>query len=85
VPEDPPPDPPAVESDAVTIARVLQQYGLADDSLESPALTLEACDTEVSGDTAVATCQGSASTSTFTLRRSGDGWAIDTARVDRAR
>lgn len=68
------------------------------DSLASQTLTFDACRTQLSGDAAVATCAGTARyvpkigsrdprveprTWTFILRRSAQGWMIDTARAER--
>jgi hypothetical protein len=67
-------------------------------SLESQSLTFQACRTDVRGDNAQATCQGSARyvpkigsreprvesrTWTFALKRAGDEWKIESARVER--
>jgi hypothetical protein len=68
------------------------------DGLESQMLTFDACDVRVSGEAAWATCRGSARyvpkigsreprlesrTWTFTLKKAGEDWKIDTARADR--
>jgi hypothetical protein len=67
-------------------------------NLESQTLTFNACRTDLRGDEAVATCQGSARyvpkigsreprvesrTWTFALKRAGEEWKIETARVER--
>ena len=66
--------------------------------LESQTLTFDDCDVRVSGEAAWATCRGSARyvpkvgsrdprtesrTWTFTLKKAGEDWKIDTARADR--
>jgi len=68
------------------------------DSLESQTLTFDACRTQLHGDAAVATCQGTARyvpkigsreprveprTWTFVMRRTGAEWKIDSARAER--
>ena len=68
------------------------------ESLESQRLTFDACRTQLNGDNAVATCEGSARyvpkigsreprveprTWTFILRRADGDWKIETARAER--
>jgi hypothetical protein len=68
------------------------------DGLESQTLTFDACDVRISGETAAATCQGSARyvpkigsreprveprVWNFTLRKNGNDWKIDSARAER--
>ena len=68
------------------------------DGLESQSLTFDACDVRVRGEGATATCHGSARYVTkvgsrdprveprvwsFTLRKAGSDWKIDSARADR--
>src|SRR6185312_5919171 len=68
------------------------------DGLESQSLTFDACDVRVRGEVATATCQGSARyvpkigsreprveprVWSFTLRKNGSDWKIDSARADR--
>ena len=68
------------------------------ESLESQRLTFEACRTQLNGDNAVATCEGTARyvpkigsreprveprTWTFILRRADGDWKIETARAER--
>jgi hypothetical protein len=68
------------------------------DGLESQTLTFDACDVRVRGEAATATCQGSARyvpkigsreprieprTWSFTLRKTGADWKIDSARAER--
>ena len=80
---------PAVNEDA--LARAF-------DGLESQTLTFDSCRTQLKGDAAVATCQGTARyvpkigsrdprveprTWTFVMRRSADSWVIDSARAER--
>jgi hypothetical protein len=99
----PPPSPPLSlsDSDEAQITRALQQYRSAYDRLDAEqaqTLTFDTCHTQVRGDEAVATCEGStryvpkigsreprveARTWSFALRRAGDAWKIETARVER--
>jgi tetratricopeptide (TPR) repeat protein len=68
------------------------------DGLESQTLTFDACDVQLRGDAAIATCRGSARyvpkigsreprieprTWNFTLRKAGTEWKIDSARAER--
>jgi len=68
------------------------------DGLESQTLTFDACDVQLRGDAASATCRGTARyvtkignreprteprTWNFTLRKAGSDWKIDSARADR--
>jgi hypothetical protein len=68
------------------------------DGLASQSLTFDACDVRVSGDAAAATCRGSAQYVprvgsrvarveprrwSFTLRKNGGDWKIDSARAER--
>ena len=68
------------------------------DGLESQTLTFDACDVQLRGDAARATCRGTARyvpkigsreprteprTWNFTLRKAGSDWKIDSARADR--
>jgi hypothetical protein len=68
------------------------------DGLESQTLTFDACDVQMRGDAATATCRGSARyvpkvgsreprteprTWTFALRRAGADWTIESARAGR--
>jgi hypothetical protein len=68
------------------------------DGLESQSLTFDACDVRVRGESATATCQGSARyvpkigsrepriesrVWNFSLHKAGDDWKIESARADR--
>jgi tetratricopeptide (TPR) repeat protein len=68
------------------------------DGLESQTLTFDACDVQLRGEAAIATCHGSARyvpkvgsreprieprTWTFSLRKAGTDWKIDSARAER--
>jgi hypothetical protein len=68
------------------------------DGLESQSLTFDACDVRVRGESAIATCQGSAQYVpkignrqprtepriwNFSLRKAGADWKIDSARAER--
>ena len=68
------------------------------DGLESQTLTFDACDVQLRGEAATATCHGSARyvpkigsreprieprTWTFSLRKAGTDWKIDSARAER--
>jgi len=68
------------------------------DGLQSQTLTFDACEVQLRGDLAAATCRGTARyvpkigsreprteprVWTFTLRRSGAEWRIDSARAER--
>ena len=68
------------------------------EGLQSQTLTFDACDVRVNGAAAAATCRGSAQYVpkvgsreprvearkwSFTLRKTGADWTIDTARADR--
>jgi len=68
------------------------------DGLESQTLTFDACDVQLRGEAAIATCRGSARyvpkigsreprteprVWNFSLRKAGDDWKIDSARAER--
>jgi hypothetical protein len=69
--------------DSSLVNQTLQRYRRAFEASEPQAPTFDGCDVQLHVDTATATCQGSARTWVFTLRKDGGDWKIDSARVER--
>lgn len=87
-----------VKEDDEQIKQALQRYRSANEGLDAQSLTFDACDVRQYGESATATCQGSARylpkagsreprveprVWSFTLRKSGNDWKIDSARAER--